>query len=146
MSKRRNPTPAKQTPSQSTDLRSDQDVDRAFSAIEGVYVPLTIDQRRELTDRLLDTDWFGRHMKTRYFRKVAEFDFAWRQQYEKRNRKADPKLDAELVRLRDQEGKSFGALAAYIAEDTGESCTYNAASKRYARAKNRLSRGRRKKL
>jgi hypothetical protein len=46
-------------------------------------------------------------------------------------------LDRKVVQMRDVQRKSYGQIAAHLADETGKTYTYNAIAKRYAKAKKR---------
>jgi hypothetical protein len=81
----------------------------------------------------------------RYFLRFCKHEVEWSKRYYGRNRKANPELDAEVIRLREEKRFTYGQLAIHISDVTGKPCTYNKAAKMYRRAKERAS-GRSKKL
>jgi hypothetical protein len=111
-------------------------VHEAVAAIKAILDGLTVEEKKATERRLFTTLGYfdeARELSSRLRTENARMKWLLRGR-----RTADAELDREVVRLRDVEGKSFGDIALDVAEITGKPCSYQAAYKRYIRAKARI--------
>jgi hypothetical protein len=109
-------------------------VDRAFATFKRIYEGLELAEQRELDQRLRECRWFGTFGKLRTVfempsdRHTIEY---LKQMHSARSRAPNTDgLDDDVIRLRDAEKSSFGDIASYITDRTGNPCTYDRARKR----------------
>jgi hypothetical protein len=99
-----------------------------FDEIMSLYNLLSPEEQRELERRLYAEPAFGRLMK----RRINLYTKEWvllRRKDSRRSRKPNEGLNEKVVRLRDQDKKSFGEIGRAIG------CSADAARKRYIRSK-----------